>query len=92
MIHFSGMNLMVALIINLHVNCTSFIPLCNQQLDISMPEALVVSEILLFKNDMTNEKLDSESSMECMKGKRKFKMGIGRRQQSLLINDVSYKY
>ncbi|KAJ6688153.1 SERINE/THREONINE-KINASE HT1-LIKE PROTEIN [Salix koriyanagi] len=35
-----------------------------QKLDISMPEALVVSEILLFKNDMTNEKLDSESSME----------------------------
>ncbi|KAB5524972.1 hypothetical protein DKX38_022721 [Salix brachista] len=35
-----------------------------QKLDISMPEALVVSEILLFKNDMIIEKLDSESSME----------------------------
>jgi len=63
--------------------------LCNQ-LDISMPQALVVSEILLFKNNTINDKLDPESLMECLKGKKKFRMGIGRKQQSLLINDVSY--
>jgi hypothetical protein len=55
-----------------------------------MPQTLVVSEILLFKNNTINDKLDPESLMECLKGKKKFRMGIGRKQQSLLINDVSY--
>ncbi|KAL3571088.1 hypothetical protein D5086_028337 [Populus alba] len=36
-----------------------------QKLDISMPQALVVSEILLFKNNTMNDKLDPESLMEC---------------------------